>query len=209
MQRNRAIIAQHEKETARKLALARQLAAQAELALTTYPVDLIRGTLLATESLRRAQTIEGYMSWAKAMNLIPRHLVRMEHEGIVDNFAFSPDGKQLVTIPRLGSAESPAGGASIWEVASGAKLTHTTHKGWVNAVAFNPKGQLLATASWDRTVAITEIATGIERYQLVHDEPVWSLSFSPTGEVLATGSEDGTIRLWDMMGSQRKVSPPT
>ena len=61
------------------LALARQLAAQATLALTSPLTDVARGALLATESLRRAQTLEAYDAWATAMSLLPRGVVRLKH----------------------------------------------------------------------------------------------------------------------------------
>jgi hypothetical protein len=99
-------------EQAHTLAIARQLAAQAELTLVTPPVHLVRSTLLATESLRRAPTLEGYRIWAKAMALLPRDVRRLEHQGQVQKLAFSPDGKQLATLANQGGTHEQAAGVA-------------------------------------------------------------------------------------------------
>ena len=72
---------------------------------------------------------------------------------------------------------------------------------YVNSVAFDPTGLLLATGSDDDTAKLwrfspdgstaTCVATLAE-----HSGYVWSVAFHPTGLLLATGSQDKTAKLW-------------
>ncbi len=72
------------------------------------------------------------------------------------------------------------------------------HETRINDVSFAPDGQLLASASGDRTVKLwkpdgTEVGT-LEG----HTARVWSVTFSPDGKTLASASIDRTVRLWDV-----------
>jgi serine/threonine protein phosphatase PrpC len=88
------------------------------------------------------------------------------------------------------------------------------HKQPINAVAFSPTADLVATASDDHTVAIwnpikdpaSQSTIGYnELTRLQHNAAVKSIAFSPDGKQLLTGSADGTVREWNLVDYQGKA----
>ncbi len=71
------------------------------------------------------------------------------------------------------------------------------HSKTVDNVVFSPDGQLLASASQDKTIGIWALANG-ERLTTLegHTRGVDSISFSSDGKLLASKGHDGTVRIW-------------
>lgn len=136
------------------------------------------------------------------------------------------DGRELLTLARLDSSGYPvwlkcvafspdgewvaAGGESIddypiriWRRATGVvQACLEGHSGPVNACAFSPDGQILATASDDATVKIWLANSGKEISSLSgHGGPVRDCAFSPDGRTLLSCSFDRTMRSWFIVHS--------
>ncbi|MFD4457927.1 TIR domain-containing protein [Nocardia sp. NPDC058480] len=71
------------------------------------------------------------------------------------------------------------------------------------AIAFDPSGELIATANDDDTVAIWNRATGAQ-YGIYreHRGRVRSLAFSADGALMASGCDDSAVRIWDVESGQ-------
>ncbi|XP_065790257.1 POC1 centriolar protein homolog B isoform X4 [Muntiacus reevesi] len=73
------------------------------------------------------------------------------------------------------------------------------HKDVVTSVQFSPLGNLLASASRDRTIRLwIPDKRGKSSEFKAHTAPVRSVDFSADGQFLATASEDKSIKVWNM-----------
>jgi WD40 repeat protein/tetratricopeptide (TPR) repeat protein len=114
--------------------------------------------------------------------------------------AFSPDGRRLA----FAFGENRAYVAALEGAAAVRPLEHFRD---VNFVTFSPDGQLVATASDDRTARVWEAATGrAVTPPLEHGAAVKFVGFRADGRLLATGAEDGSARVWEV-ASGAPVTP--
>lgn len=115
------------------------------------------------------------------------------HQAAVENAAFTPDGRRLVTV-----GQDTIG--RVWDVATGKELqTLTGHTGTIRGVAVLPDGKRAATASFDGTVRLWDLDSGREvgRYQ-GHVGPVWCVAVEADGRHLISGGADKSVRLWNV-----------
>ncbi len=78
-------------------------------------------------------------------------------------------------------------------------FTLAGHKGDVRAIAFCPKGDLLASGGDDRTLRLWDVKSRREVAVVNVDEArIYSIAFSPDGTILASAGREGNITLWDV-----------
>ena len=88
----------------------------------------------------------------------------------------------------------------MWSVQTGKLLDVLTgHEGPISALAFSPTGNLLASASWDRSVRLWNVfgrSRAVEPLALNSD--VLALAFRPDGHELVASTLDGQVAFWDV-----------
>jgi WD40 repeat protein len=112
--------------------------------------------------------------------------------GVVNEMAFSPDGRTLAAV---GSA--PGAGVQIWDLGTGKQWNLPGHTAAVRGLAFAPREPLLATCAEDGTVRLWELAAGEARARTI-DLGRWpsgirAVAFTPDGRFLITANGNGTV----------------
>lgn len=82
------------------------------------------------------------------------------------------------------------------------------HVSSVTDVCFNPRGDEIATGSFDKTVRIfrTEERKSRDVYYNKRMQNIYGVQYSHDGQFIVTGSDDGALRLWKAEAS-KKLGP--
>jgi WD40 repeat protein/predicted Ser/Thr protein kinase len=117
----------------------------------------------------------------------------LRHSERVNEVGFSPDGRQVVTASKDGTAQ-------VWDARSGGAVGPALrHDGEVRMAGFSPDGRYVITASADHTARLWDADTGQPLGPpLVHPDAVSDVGFNAGGSVFFTTCADSTIRLWAM-----------
>ena len=107
------------------------------------------------------------------------------------------------TVAFAGAGRAVSGGDDydlyLWDLKSGLAKLMDGHQAQIKSVAVSPDAELVASASWDRTIGLWDATTGENLGFLQgHDGPVNDVAFSPDGARLYSAASDGTIRIWDV-----------
>jgi WD40 repeat protein len=104
---------------------------------------------------------------------------------------FSPDGRTLAILRERT--------LRLWDVATQQVRASWKETRTINALAFSPDSNILATGGNDGAVKFRDVATGKERasfdWQL---GAVSAVAFSPDGMLAAAGGPDGRVVVWDV-----------
>ncbi len=172
-----------------RIALGRQLAAQAQAINTARSSKQMIAVLLAIKSIELFPTSDAVIFLLN--NDLSAHSISQEtHDDTVTSVAFGPNSKYVVS----GSADKTA---RVWEATTGKEIVRMTHQDVITSVAFSSDGKYIVSGSRDSTARVWEATTGKEIARMTHVSNVRSAAFSPDGRYVVSGSDDGTARVWE------------
>jgi eukaryotic-like serine/threonine-protein kinase len=131
----------------------------------------------------------------------PRLIAVLSHPRPVQDAAFSPDGKIVVT-------GGDDGIARFWDAATGRSVgSNLVHPREVTSVAFSPDGQTILTGSIDGMARLWDARTGRPKGPILHHAGSGEVfvAISPDGKALLTGrtaAQGGEVRLSDAVTGQ-------
>ncbi len=79
------------------------------------------------------------------------------------------------------------------------------HRAEIWALAWSPRGDRIATGSFDHTIRIWTDEGAMLGILRGHREALTDLAFNPRGDVLASAARDGTVRLWDLRHAGKHI----
>ena len=137
--------------------------------------------------------------WKRQLNR--SHRVLKGHEGVVNDLAYTPDGRHLATAGYDGKAR-------IWDIATGGPVRILRPgPSSFTSVAFSPDGTYLAAAQGFGKFVVKDSGVVIIWEWRTEREPrrlegqtggIHSVTFSHDGHRLATAGYDGKARIWDV-----------
>lgn len=189
-----AIKQRNQAQREQQIALARQLAAQAELARNSGEIE--RSLLLASEGARRLlkteePSLDVDLSLRNALELFPDHQAHFDFRNAVEALSFSSDGQSLIALSDWGQAQK-------WDLQT--KVASATFKGpSPYGTAANPRktvlspgGRFGAWAADDSRAGVAvvwDISGQREPARLEYQGTASSLAISSSGEYLALSVE--------------------
>lgn len=127
------------------------------------------------------------------------------HRQTVSSLALKPNSNNLIS----GGWDSTI---NFWNISTGEHLQKIDINGKVRDIAISADGNILATATDEKTVRLWDTIAGQPKGILEgHKESAECVAFSPNGGVIATGSNDNTIKIWHLKSGQQlnTFSEPT
>jgi WD40 repeat protein len=168
-----------------------------ELATLKAHDDIVAAVAFSKDGTRFATA--SFDGTAKVWTTAKRELVHTLRgaRGALLTVAFNPNGRAL-------AAGGIDGRVRVWELDGKQEpdgRVQRTHGSWVNALAYRPDGEGLASVSSDNEVrfnpSIGKLVTVRPRLAEVR-----SVAYSPDGKLLATGTRYGVTKVWDEAGDE-------
>lgn len=131
------------------------------------------------------------------------------HGDKINSIVFSPDGKWLASASGAGYHRSTSHDYSsrVWNVATGQEIAGFQNQPEpVQAVAFNPDGNLLAIGLSNGTIELAEISSGRTIATFPRDgdyDSLNAIAFNSAGTILGYVGMGGQVVLWDVASRTR------
>jgi len=113
--------------------------------------------------------------------------------GIQMPFAFSPDGKKIISVSPFSDV------IKVWDADSGTRLmTLSGHERYLTSLNFTPDGKRIVSSSKDNTLRVWDASTGQQLTVLEeHEGMIRDVAISPDGKHIVSVSLDRTAKVWD------------
>jgi WD40 repeat protein len=197
------------------IALARQLAAQAQSIRGAGDSEQIVSILLAIQSMKIFPTNLASEVLLGNTSVQPTDL--RGYEGWVNSVSFSANGEYILS---TGCDQFDEANfictqyiASVLDAGTGEQLVRMPLDQEVRFVVFSEDGQFLATASTDKNMRVWDVFTGNEVAHMPVSGVVHDIVFSPDGNLIASGAcgreddngscAEGILEVWDTTTGKR------
>ncbi len=155
--------------------LASKTGAQADASLS-------REGLFVTASTGKEGLVRVW-NYEQSLGTLPREGIR--------SAALSPNGRLVVIVYR---SDKPV---TLWDHTRDRLIDLSGHTKVIYSADFNRSGNLVVTASADKTARVWDTATGAPVRELKgHSDEVNRAVFSPKGDMIATTGDDNAARIW-------------
>jgi len=184
-----AYIQRNQARTDARIALSRQIVAEAAMVQTNSP-GLARQLLVAADRIQPTDQVVGALLNSLS---IPGQL---DLGSPILSEAFSPREPVL--------AVGTDSGLVLYDTVTGSRLATLARRqnSLISSVAFSPGGDILAAAGQNMPVRFWSVVNPTRPSLLAEpipaNENISQLAFSVNGDILATASGDATVRLWSM-----------
>jgi WD40 repeat protein len=190
-----------------RLALSRQLAAQAQTAAAGDVAEAARYALDAIRAYPSAEARSALLTLAGRPSYHAQFAVPFGHPA---ELAVSPRGDLLAARdPQRGVLlADPRTLAPLGALPDSTAAIQGPEAGQP-AISFSGDGKLLATGSGSGRVVVWDVGTRTPTARLVPHQPgATAAALSPAGDLLATSGEDGRLRLWNPAGGTERGALP-
>lgn len=210
-----AIFATYQWQRAEKqtlIALARQLAAQAQSIFSKNDSNQELAVLLAIKSMQISPTGDAaqILQDSTLVNPIARRLF----SGDIFYLDTNQDGSKIASggcDSRDSDDNCIQGTVRVWDINNETEITHFTHDGAVFSVAFSPNGKYVASGGADGTVLVRDVLSEKEIFRRSQSNGIFFVTFSLDSKQVVTAScglyKNGfctysLINIWDIVTGQ-------
>ena len=181
-----------------RIALARQLAAQAQSAILSKDSSQDTAVLLAIQSMRLNPSGEAAQILQNDIWIHPKS--RTDRDGYISTYAFSPDGRYI-------ASGSEKGVVRVWEISTGEEIVALPQADCSSlSLGFSANSEHLVSGcnynyiGWRITgiSRVWDVFTGQEIARMEHPSYVSAVAISSDGRFAVSGTPDGVAHVWNV-----------